>query len=183
LETQEQTTQQAEPLTRPRIIDPALGEFTANGRRYTICQTFTIERYAIYQKLERELGYGMTFKSMFDRVNLALAQLNKMKLVDAIVTLNDLQRGMSIIEEKEPHVLRVCALVFNRDDEDVRVITEDMITEKIKDWKAEGLEMDGFFRYALLTLDGYKERYQSVTRIISALEAAEEKLDEEEEQQ
>lgn len=172
----EETKQQGapEPLSVPREIDPAAGEFMANGHRYTICQTFTIERYAIYQKLEIELGYGMSFKGVFDRVGQALADLNKLKLVDAIVKLTDLQRGMAIIEEKEPHVLRVCALVFNREGEDVRFINDDMITEKIKDWKAEGLDMQGFFTYALHTLNGFKERYQNTTRIISALERGEE---------
>lgn len=173
--------EEQEILRRPRTIDPAAGEFMANGKRYTICQTFTIERYAIYQKLERELGYGMTFKAIFDRVNIALEALNKLKLVDAAVILTDLQRGAAILEEKEPHVLRICALVFNRDDEDVRIINDDIITDKIKDWKAEGLEMDGFFTYALLTLDGFKERYQKITRATSALNAEEMENEEEDE--
>lgn len=153
-------------VTEAKQIDFKTGKFVANGKNYHISQTFTIERFAIYQSLQAELGYGTDFESIFKKIDAAIARLNEMKLVDAIVILTDIQRGMAHMEEKEPFVLKICALAFNLEGEDVRNITDDQITNKINDWKEEGIDIRCFFQFALNTLNGFSENYVKITQSI-----------------
>lgn len=153
-----------QPLKR---IDLETGVFEANGTRYFIEGGLTIERYAESQILEKEMGYGITFKAFFEKMQSAYNLLNKQKPADAAVLLNDLIRGMGKINEREPIVLKICALYINAEDEDRSAFTQDMITKKINDWKAEKMDMRDFFHVASSSINGYIEIYQTVSRIIS----------------
>jgi hypothetical protein len=153
-----------DPLKR---IDLNTGIFEANGTRYTIEGALTIERYAELQVLEKELGYGLTFKAMFDKLHQAFNLLNKQKPADAAVLLNDMIRGMVKIQEREPVVLKICALFMNTADEDRSSFSQDMYNRKIADWKAEKLDMRDFFTVASNSVNGYIEIYRTVSRIIS----------------
>lgn len=153
-----------DPLKR---IDLNTGIFEANGTRYTIEGALTIERYAELQILEKELGYGLTFKAMFEKLQQAYNLLNKQKPADAAVLLNDMLRGMARLQEREPLVLKICALFMNTDDEDRSSFSADMYNRKIADWKAEKLDMRDFFTVASNSVNGFIEIYRTVTRIIS----------------
>ena len=161
LEAKEEVRQ---PLKR---INLETGVFEANGTRYFIEGGLTIERYAEAQILEKEMGYGITFKAFFEKMQSAYNLLNKQKPADAAVLLNDLIRGMGKLNEREPLVLKICALYINAEDEDRSAFTQDMITKKINDWKAEKMDMRDFFHVASSSINGYIEIYQTVTRIIS----------------
>lgn len=151
-------------------IDLEKGIFQANGKTYFIESSLTIERYVEFQILEKELGFGVSFKAMFDGLNELWGYLNKMQFAEAAVKLNNMLRGMAKIEEKEPAVLKICALYINEESEDRSVITQDMITHKIQDWKAEGYDMRDFFQLAFTLVPGFIDAYQRVSRIISGLE-------------
>lgn len=157
----------ASPLKK---IDLQNGVFPANGKTYYIESSLTIERYVEFQILEKELGFGVTFKGMFDGLNELWTYINKMQFADAAVKLNNMLRGMAKLEEKEPAVLKICALYINEANEDRSVITQDMITHKIQDWKAEGYDMADFFQVAFTLVPGFIDAYQRVTRIISGQE-------------
>lgn len=148
-------------------IDLQTGKFTANGVDYQIEGNLSIERYAEFQILEKELAYTTTFKGMYDKMVRLRDLMNKMRFVDAAVELNDLLIGVSKIEEREPTVLKICALFMNTPDEDRTTFTQDMITKKIADWKTEGLDMRDFFQVASDSVAGFLEVYRTVTRIIS----------------
>lgn len=151
-------------------IDLNTGKFTANGVDYQIEGNLSIERYAEFQILEKELAYTTTFKGMYDKMVHLRDLMNKMRFVDAAVELNDLLRGVSKLEEREPTVLKICALFINTPDEDRAIFTLDMITKKIADWKAEGLDMRDFFHVASGSVAGFLDVYRTVTRIISGAE-------------
>ena len=153
-----------DPLKR---IDLNTGIFEANGTRYTIEGALTIERYAELQILEKELGYGLTFKAMFDKLQQAFNLLNKQKPADAAVLLNDMIRGVAMVQQREPLVLKICALFMNTADEDRSSFSADMYNRKIADWKAEKLDMRDFFTVASNSVNGFIEIYRTVTRIIS----------------
>ena len=153
-----------DPLKR---IDLNTGIFEANGTRYTIEGALTIERYAELQILEKELGFGLTFKAMFEKLQQAYNLLNKQKPADAAVLLNDMLRGMARLQEREPLVLKICALFMNTDDEDRSSFSADVYNRKIADWKAEKLDMRDFFTVASNSVNGFIEIYRTVTRIIS----------------
>jgi hypothetical protein len=143
------------------------GKFEANGKTYIIENAFSIERYAEYQLIEKEVGFGITFKEIFDNLMKLKGMMNSSRFVDASVLLVDMMRGVQKLEYKEPLVLRMCALFINTPDEDRTTINEDMITRKIEDWKKEGLDIRDFFTLALNTMDGFIEIYQKLTQTTS----------------
>lgn len=156
--------------TELKRIDLEKGVFQANGKTYRIEGSLSIERYCEFQILEKELGFGVTFKSMFDTLNVLWTQINKMEFGMAAVTLNDTMRGMARLEEREPVVLKICALYINADGEDRSAFSQDMITQKIYDWKTEGYDMKDFFQVAFGSVTGFTEIYNRVSRIISGQE-------------
>lgn len=155
------------PLKR---IDLETGRFEANGKQYTIEGQLAIERFAEFQILEKELALGISAREMFNELRQLYDLTNAQRFADIAVKLNDLIRGHQKLEEREPTVLRICALFINTPDEDRNTITDDMITTKINDWKAEGIAMADFFRVASGSVNGFAELYQKVTRIISGQE-------------
>lgn len=159
-----------ETATQLKRIDMEKGVFQANGKTYYIEGSLSIERYAEYQILEKELGLGVSFKSLFDGLQGLWHNLNKMQFAEASVKVNDMIRGVAKLEEREPAVLKICALYFNTEDEDRTTITHDQITQKIQDWKIEGLDMRDFFDHAFKLVNGFLSAYQKVSRIISGLE-------------
>jgi hypothetical protein len=152
-------------------IDFQTGEFTANGTLYRIEGALTIERYAELQILEKELGYGMNFKTMYERLEKLYKLINATKFADAAVLLNDVMRGIAKVQEREPTVLKICALFINADNEDRTAFSQPLIDKKISDWKAEGIDMRDFFMVASNSVSGYLEVYRKVTQLISGQES------------
>lgn len=152
------------PLKR---IDMDSGRFMANGKEYFIEGSLTIERYAQFQILEKELAYGFTTKGLFDELKQIIKLMNKLMFTDCAIRLTDLTRGVAKLEEREPVVLKICALYCNTADEDRTKMTEDIITQKIQDWKAEGLDIRDFFVLASNSVNGLLEIYRNVTQSIS----------------
>jgi len=148
-------------------IDLNTGVFMANGKEYTVEQFLSVERYVEFQILEKELAFGVTFKAMFDMLDKLESQLNKINFANAAVTLSDIKRGLVKVQEREPVILKICALFMNTKDENRAIITQDMIDTKISDWKAEGLAMNDFFQVALTTVSGFLGIYQRVTQTIT----------------
>lgn len=148
-------------------IDFEKGFFEANGKKYFIEGGMSIERYAEFQIYEKELAYGLTVKGLFDKLGELWRMLNKLKFADAAVLLNDIIRGVSKLEDREPVVLKICALVINEENEDRTQFSQDMITRKILDWKTEGISMADFFRVASGSVNGLQEIYRKAARIIS----------------
>lgn len=171
----EQKNDTKEPVKSMQVkrIDLNKGIFEANGHTYRIEGNLSIERYAEFQILEKELAYGMNVQGMFEKMKSITKLLDKQRWVDAVVMLTDMTRGIAKLEEREPTVMKICALFINRDDEDRSTINQDMITQKINDWKTEGIAMADFFAVASNSVSGLLEIYRSVTRAISPSEETE----------
>lgn len=165
---EEISTQPENPAGLKRI-DFDKGKFTANGQDYTIEGTLSIERYAELQLLEKELAYNFTVKGIFDQLRKMWELLNKMKFAETVVILSDLMRGAKKAQERQPTILKICALFINTETENRATITQDMIEKKINDWKAEGIAMQDFFVVASNSVTGFLEVYRTVSRIISAM--------------
>lgn len=148
-------------------IDFESGKFVANGTEYIIEGALSIERYAELQLFEKELANGMTFQTMFDKLQSLYSKLNKQKFADCAVELNDMIRGYAKLQEREPAILKICTLYINAKEEDRRTWNADMMNAKIADWKTEGIDMRDFFAVASSSIGGFSEVYRKVTRIIS----------------
>jgi hypothetical protein len=152
------------------------GRFTANGRTYVIETGFSIERYAMYQRFQIEAGFGVTFEEMLKNWEKVTNYANQLRFADIAVLAHNMQRGVIKVSEREPVLLKMCALFINEELEDRRTITDDVISRKINDWKEEGYDITSFFTLALNTINGFIENWKKLTQAISNNEQAKQEL-------
>jgi hypothetical protein len=144
--------------------------FTANGKEYFVETGLSFDRFLMYQMLQIECGYDVSFSTMFDNLKKAYGLLDKLKLADAAVILNNLMHGISKVEDRKIPVLQMCALFINTKDENRKEITNDMVDAKIKDWTEEGLDIRPFFPLALSSIQNFSNAWQEISRNISQQE-------------
>jgi len=137
--------------------------FIANGKKYYIADKICIDRWKEYEKLQIRLTFGIGFLEIFSNLTAAFELLNKQKFAQAAVVIHNVLSGIKDAEtpERMPDALMMCALVMNREGEDVKVYDEQVALDKIEDWRAEGLDMLSFFAWALNSINGFKQTYIS----------------------
>lgn len=148
-------------MNEPKKITPQTETFEANGKKYFIAKSVSIERYEQYEKIQPLLTFGVDFKSVFANVRKAWDYLDAGKRNDAAVVLHNIMSAIAEIEKEErvhPGLL-IAALFINREGEDVARYDKNICLEKINDWRAEGYDMDSFFLLALNSIQGFKKTY------------------------
>lgn len=151
-------------------LDLTQKKFTANGKTYHIRKSMSFDRYRMYEKLQIEVGYGANFKQIYDNVKAAYDLVNKSEFANTAVKLHNILAGIKTIESRQIPALRICALFINADGEDEKVITEDMIDEKIADWEAEGYDIFPFFQLAINSIPDFSLAYKVLSQIHSQTE-------------
>ena len=141
--------------------------FTANGHKYYIESKLSIERFIAYQKLEIELAYDVGFLGVIQNLNKAISHLNKLELVNASVVLSNTILGIQENGNKKIPALDLCSLFINREDEDRRIITDEMMIEKQKDWEKEGIEVSFFLTCAYNFVRGYRDYLKNISHTTS----------------
>lgn len=125
--------------------------FTANGKDYFIeTGDLSIERWAKYEQLVLEMQYGVSQPQMFHKFKEIYDLNNELRFADVAVLTHNLQNGMVSVMERQPTALKICALFMNTKDEDRGIMTDDMITHKLNDWRTEGYAIGPFFQLALV---------------------------------
>lgn len=152
------------------LIDTAKPSFIANGKTYFIETSMSIERYCEFQILEKELTYGMSFEKMMDYLKQIYKMLDKQQFAASAVMIDQMIRGVAKVQEREPVVLKICALFINEENEDRSKWSNDLIVRKIEDWKLEGISMNSFFSLALNSVNGFLDVYNKVSQIASGKE-------------
>lgn len=146
-------------------IDPDTKDFTANGNRYLVENEISFDRWNKYQKLQIELGYSISFPDLFNKLQEVYNLCNSLKFADAVVLVRDIMKGViDVQKEQDPAALRLCALFINREDEDRRTINEDVIAQKLEDWRKEGIDVGSFFQLALHIIPGFQETYKVISQ-------------------
>lgn len=147
----------------PRSVDFNKKFFEANGKRYFICDKISINRWKEYEKLMPRLTYGLDFDTMNKQHTKAYAALNDKKFADAAVILHNLMSGIKDAnDDSRVHPgLLMAALLINYEGEDAGIYDLQIQLKKIKDWEAEGLDILGFFAFALASINGFRETYLS----------------------
>lgn len=161
-----------------RKLDPETRTFEANGRRYTAVTSLTVERYEAYELYQAEIGIGRTFEEIQASINRAFELCNevasphgKKVFAELAVTLHDLSIGCTLVGTTQPHaVLKLCALFLVRDGEDLRTIDDQLVQDKIEDWKAAGIDMGYFFGFALRSIPGFLAAYRAASQTSSPQE-------------
>ncbi|MFT3704637.1 MAG: hypothetical protein QM802_19890 [Agriterribacter sp.] len=150
-------------------VDLSAGPFKANGKLYTVSNTFSLDRYKMYENIELEMGYGRAWADIYDEGLKVYDALNRSKFADASVMMHNLIQGVKNVKNKMPHAMRMCALFINYEGEDVRYISEQIIQQKIFDWNEEGLDPEPFLTFGVNSMRGFQERYKKLTQDSSPL--------------
>lgn len=153
----------------PTAKDPGLDAkgFTANGVEYQVATSISVARYEEYEILGVEGGLARNFEQVHEQHVKLLALLNKMArgedaLAQMAIITNDLVTGGFLLKAREIHpALKMCALFLNRKDEDITTITDEMIAEKVNDWRIEGISVNYFFAFAFHLIPGYIAAYKA----------------------
>lgn len=153
----------------PKRIDMTKQSFMANGKEYFITSHLSVARFCEFQILEKEVAFSMNFDNVFKEINEVCELMNETKFVDCAVRLDNLRRGVAKLKDKEPSALKLCTLFINTKDEDPSFWNNDLMTEKIEDWKIEGINVNDFFRLALNTLNGFTDIYNQISERISGI--------------
>jgi len=154
---------------KPKRIDMTKPSFVANGKEYFITSHLTVARFCEFQILEKEVGFSMNFDKVFQEINEITELMNETKFVECAVRLDNLRRGVAKLKDKEPSVLKLCTLFVNTENEDPSTWNNDVMTVKIEDWKAEGIDVQDFFTLALNSVNGFIDIYEQISKRISTI--------------
>lgn len=150
-----------------KTIDPKEKSFTANGVEYFIEQSLSFDRYKMYQKLQIECGFDVSFYGMATSLNDLYDLQNQGKLADAAILTHNLRTGIANIDKRNIPVLEMCSLFVNTKDEDRTIINQDMVDKKIENWRVEGIAIDYFFTLAISTIQNYMKIYNEISQASS----------------
>ena len=149
-------------------IDLTQTSFTANGREYLVEKELSVDRFIEFEKLQNELGWGMEFRYLFNKVSDAYSKLNSGKVADAAVILANLKDGIVANIEKRTHpALMLCTLFMNQRDEDRRYWSKDLGEQKIKDWVEEGYDVKDFFHLAVNLVQDFIPIFKEISQSTS----------------
>lgn len=132
-------------LTTP---EPKAPSFTANGKTYVIEKKISIARKIECDKLIIEVTGGGNMGENFSDWKKVYELCNDKKFADIAVLAHNRMEGVKKWQERHDPVLGLCALFINEENEDRRVISDEMIKAKIKDWSEEGIEYAFFLTMA-----------------------------------
>ena len=154
-----------------KTIDIKTKSFTANGNEYFIeMGGISMERFIEYEKLQVELGYGVTFIQLYDAIKEGYEMCNKQRFADLAVKLYNILQGVKTFEERRTPAFELCALFINTKDENRAIINKDMIAAKLNDWEKEGMDAVPFFQLAVSSLQSFSTAYNVAIQIASELD-------------
>lgn len=135
--------------------------FTANGKKYYVSDRICIERWKEYEKLSPRITYDIGFDTMQKKLTQAYEALNKQQFANAAVIIHNILNGVKDVnDDKRVHPsLLMAALLINGEGEDIKVFDKQTQLQKIDDWQTEGLDILGFFSFALSSINGFRETY------------------------
>ncbi len=154
--------------TEVKRLDLSKSTFVANGNTYRFSKTMCIDRFIEFERLQAHVGFGKDFKNIYDVLKETYELLNKGKMADAAVKIHNLLNGIAMNLEKRDHpILEMCALFLNRDDENVKEYNEDIMKQKMEDWRIEGYSIEDFFQLAFNFVEGFIPAYEEIIQNIS----------------
>lgn len=154
-------------------LDPDTVEFTSiDGRQFrrTVdIDSLAVARYEAWERISIELGFALDFKSMFDSIGNAEQMVMDNNRVGAIIELNNLKRGMArITGDRHTIAMYLCTLFIVEKGEDPFTWNVETADSKIQCWSKQ-YAVGFFLTLAINTVNGFKERFLSITQEYSAL--------------
>lgn len=144
-------------------VDFSQKSFKANGNEYFIETSVSFARFRMFEKLQIEAGYGVGFYDLFESMKKIYELCNDKRFADIAVITYNTMTGIKGIDERPNAVLQLCALFINKKGEDRKVITDQMVNEKIADWEAEGFDILPFFQFAKSSIKNFWQAYEEIS--------------------
>jgi len=166
------------PVTELKHLDFSASEFMANGTRYLVKGSLSLERYRWYEKYEVSFGFARKFKDIVKELDKSIDLANKGKGLEAWNIIFNLKEsiGKNRLDDHWDNGKYMCALFIVTENEDLTEWDEQIANKKINDWNKEGYENDDFFRLAANLVDNYIEIYTEIFQHTSEVAAQIEEL-------
>ena len=162
--------------TELKTLDLNASEFEANGTKYYIKDTLSVERYRQFEKLQVSFGFAREFKQIYDMLTKSVDLANKGKGLEAWNIIFNLREevGKNNLDNKHQNGMYICALFVVTEDEDLTSWDLQLADKKIADWNKEGIDVNFFFRLAANLVNGYisilEEIFQSTSEVAEQME-------------
>lgn len=142
------------------------GILKTDTHTYRIASTLSVDKYQEFLLLQNQVGFGITFELLFNKLKEIYDAANKMDFVRiAAITYNTMDGIKSGVEMRVDPVLRLCALFLIREDEDQTVYNEELNKEKIADWTQSGIDFQDFFALAVRVVPGLLNALNEISEI------------------
>ena len=161
-----------QPKRQLRSLPANTKSFQAGGHTYYVEDDLSVERYQVFQKMEIELGYGLKFSELFQKIKEAFEKNDQGHHGQVAVILYQLMEGIAYISEKRPIALWVATLFINRSDEDRSVWNKTLAEEKLKDWghghsdTEQGIEVTFFLIVSLGAVRSFAESWSQTLELL-----------------
>lgn len=153
-------------------IDLSKDRFIANGKTYYMQpDQLTIERYQEYERLGLEMGFGVSYRDIYQTLSESYKALttgnsimeSHRKAADLLV--NQMSAIKEQGENRIPLHVMFCTLFCNTPGEDLTTWNKQLANDKIEDWKIEGLSAFDFFQLAASSLIGFNESLRLISEM------------------
>jgi hypothetical protein len=131
-----------------RTVDLSEGKFECGGKTYHVCTQLSFARYPKLQELLLEFTFSATPIDIFNCFRVGLEGINQKKDGDAAIAMNNGMKGIEKMNKHSIPALKICALFWNVQGEDLTDASDAMIDSKISEWGKE-LDINPFFHQAL----------------------------------
>ncbi len=123
--------------------------FEANGKRYVIHESTTVEGFQVLEELRIRSATGDTAAGLLAQLQEAYKRQNEGKFADASVLLYNAIDAAEKHAERRRHSLLLQLTIFARPEGvDVREWSEETADAWIEDWQTEGIDVADLFRAA-----------------------------------
>lgn len=138
-----------ESTTTPKRLGDNTRAFEANGRKYIVHETLTVDGFQRLEEIRIEMEVGNTAGDLLRHLQKAYELLNTQKFADASVTIyNAINIGERISAQKPPAWLLALTLFVRPEGSDPSRWDEQEAEKWIEDWNAEGYAIDDLFTLA-----------------------------------
>jgi len=148
-----------------RTVDLSEGKFECNGKTYHACSQLSFPRYEKLQTLLIEFAYSGSVGEIYTNLKTSFDKLNGQKFAEAAIAIHNTMKGIENIDKKSIPALKICALFWNIQGEDLADSSDIMIDSKLSEWGKE-LDVNPFFHQAVCLLPEWRAAYLHYTQNI-----------------
>jgi len=155
-------------------IDFTKSEFQADGFKFIILKSISLDRMITYYKHAPEFTFGMDWQKIYDNNEKKMKFINDGKQGEcyALCKLeNEYIAGLTDKKNQHDPCMRLASIFIVREDEDAAIYDYDFQAQKFQNWRKEGIEYASFFLLVANMLPNFLNIYhKNLANISKAME-------------